>query len=379
MEINKNKLLELTKKLITFKSISPHQAGCLDYIASYLKNIGFEILRIDRENTCNLFATIGNKKPIFAFAGHIDVVPAGEISKWDSDPFTMSENNGKFVGRGIADMKAAVASFIIAAEEYINKNSLNNHSIAILLTSDEESAAKDGTTAIVDYLKQKNIIIDYCLLGEPTSVNNLGDVIKNGRRGSLTATIEIIGKQGHIAYPELCHNPIHLFTNALYELINTKWDNGNEFFPSTQMQFANLNSGLGVDNVIPRNLFANFNFRYNNLHTADSLKKQVIEILDKNKLLYNINWNESAKPFLTESGKLLNIITQAIQETLQITTQLKTDGGTSDGRFLKDVCLELLEFGMVNASIHQINENIPKDDLHNLAQTYYNILNKLKT
>ncbi len=377
MEINQTKLLELAKKLIAFKSISPNQAGCLDYITTYLKDIGFKTIRLDHGKTSNLFAVIGSKKPIFAFAGHIDVVPSGDISKWDSDPFIMTETNNKLVARGISDMKGAVASFIIAAEQYIN-NKLNDYSIAILLTSDEESSAKDGTSVIVKYLKQQNIVIDYCLLGEPTSVDHLGDVIKNGRRGSLTANIEIIGKQGHIAYPELCLNPIHLFTNALHELVNTKWDNGNEFFPPTQMQFANLNSGLGVDNVIPRNLFANFNFRYNNLHTSDSLKKQVTKIFDNNKLDYVITWNDSAQPFLTKSGKLLTTVIDSIQETLQITPQLKTDGGTSDGRFLKDVCLELLEFGMVNASIHQINENIPKGDLLNLSKTYYNILNKFK-
>ncbi|MFN7095465.1 MAG: succinyl-diaminopimelate desuccinylase, partial [Burkholderiales bacterium] len=254
---------------------------------------------------------------------------------------------------------------------------LTNKSIAILLTSDEEGAATDGTIVMVEYLKQQGITLDYCLLGEPTSVNNLGDVIKIGRRGSLTGKLEIVGKQGHIAYPELCRNPIHMFAEALLELSKISWDNGNEYFPATTLQFANLNAGLGVDNVVPGTLYTSFNFRYNNLHTAESLSKRFTDILDQHQLPYKIKWNNSAKPFLTLPGRLIAVISDAIKHQQSITPQLKTDGGTSDGRFLVEVAKELVECGLSNMHIHQVGENICKTDLFDLANLYYIILNKI--
>ena len=374
---NKISLLDLTKKLIGFKSISPEQAGGIDYLQQLLEQNSFNVTRLDRNDTSNLIAKIGTDGPTFAFAGHIDVVPTGDIKKWEFNPFELTEHDGHLYGRGIADMKGSVAAFVIAAINYLKNNELNNGQIAILLTSDEESSAIDGTPVIVEYLKKTGQKIDYCLLGEPTSVADLGDTIKVGRRGSLTGEIEVLGKQGHIAYPDLCINPIHMFAEALAELTQIKWDNGNAPFPATSFQFANLNSGLGVSNVIPNSLIANFNFRYNDLHTADSLARKVEAILDKHQVHYNIKWTNSAKPFRTKSGKLLDVIQSSIKENLSTTASLKTDGGTSDGRFLVDVCNELVEFGLSNKHIHQINERIKSSDLENLSKTYYSLLYKL--
>ncbi|MBP9743083.1 MAG: succinyl-diaminopimelate desuccinylase [Burkholderiales bacterium] len=373
-----NELFQLAATLTSFKSISPHQAGGIDFIQQYLINLGFITTRLDQNGTSNLIARLGNKAPIFAYAGHIDVVPPGDVSKWEFDPFTLTPHNGKLYGRGIGDMKGSVASFMLAIKQFLaEKTSECSGSIMLLITSDEEAAATDGTVVMVEHLKQNNTIIDYCLLGEPTSVDNLGDVIKIGRRGSLTGHLEIIGQQGHIAYPDLCHNPIHLFVPALAELTQTIWDTGNNHFPPTSFQFANLNSGLGVDNVIPGSLYASFNFRYNNLHNAEDLQTQTVAILDKYKLKYNIKWKNSAKPFYTKPGQLIKTVTQSIESEIQLTPQLKTDGGTSDGRFLIDICSELLEFGLSNKHIHQINENVNQDDLFVLFKTYKTILHKL--
>jgi succinyl-diaminopimelate desuccinylase len=411
-EINKTELLNLTKQLIGFKSITPHQAGSIDFIQAYLEDLKFKTIRLDRNDTSNLFAiweytdseinqnTAKTLKPIIAFAGHVDIVPTGDITKWQFDPFELTEHNGLLYGRGIADMKGAIASFMYATHEYINsiktqkhiKNLVNNNTqnnsniaIAFAITSDEEGHAVDGTPVIVEYLKQQNITLDYCIIGEPSCFNVLGDVIKVGRRGSLTAHLEILGKQGHVAYPELCTNPIHKFAPALNELSSTRWDNGNEcneYFPATSLQFTNINSGIGVNNVVPNNLLTDFNLRYNTSISPDSIKEKVYNILNKYELQYNITWNHSAAPFLAKHGKLLKAVTEAIE--LQswnngITPLLKTDGGTSDGRFLIEVCHELLEFGLNNKYIHQINESIKTSDLLQLTQVYHTVLTLLDT
>ena len=372
-----DKLFELTKQLISFKSISPYQGGAIDYINEYLTNLGFITTRLDRGETSNLIARYGTSGPIFAYAGHIDVVPCGDIRKWKYDPFTLTKHDGMLYGRGISDMKGSVASFLIAVEQFILNHQSFCGSIMLLITSDEESVATDGTVVMVEYLKRNNIQIDYCLLGEPTSLNKLGDVIKIGRRGSLNGYLEIIGKQGHIAYPSSCKNPIHLFAGALQELTTIVWDKGDEYFPPTSLQFSNLNSGVGVDNVIPGNLLTSFNFRYNRLHTADSLSEQLTAILDKHCLNYNIRWQDSAKPFYTKAGKLIEVVTQIIKDKLHVSTDLKTDGGTSDGRFLVEVCNEILEFGLCNTYIHQTDERIKEADLLLLSQAYNTILNKI--
>lgn len=373
-----NELFQLAATLTNFKSISPNQAGGIDFIEQYLTKLGFTTTRVDQNSTSNLIARLGNSAPIFAYAGHIDVVPPGDISKWEFNPFTLTAHNGKLYGRGIGDMKGSVASFMLAVKQFLaEKTAECKGSIMLLITSDEEAAATDGTTVMVEHLKQNNTTIDYCLLGEPTSVDNLGDVIKIGRRGSLTGYLEIFGQQGHIAYPDLCNNPIHIFAPVLTELTQTIWDRGNNHFPPTSFQFANLNSGLGVDNVIPDSLYTNFNFRYNNLQSVESLQAQTLAILDKYKLKYNIKWKNSAKPFYTAPGQLTAVVTQSIEQEIGVTPQLKTDGGTSDGRFLIDICSELLEFGLSNKYIHQINENIKQDDLFILFKTYKTILHKL--
>ena len=372
-----NQLFNLTKDLISFKSISPSQAKCIDYIEKYLKNLGFITTRHDKNDTANLIASFGNTSPIFAYAGHIDVVPTGDTNKWKFDPFTLTCSDTKLYGRGIADMKGSIAAFLYAVSKLINEAKIINGTIMLLITSDEEATATDGTVVMVEHLKQNNINLDYCLVGEPSSVDKLGDVIKIGRRGSLNGHLEVIGLQGHIAYPDLCKNPIHLFASALKELTETVWDNGNEVFPATSLQFANLNAGLVVTNVIPGSLFASFNFRYNNLHSAESLGKKVEDILQKHNLKYNIIWKNSANPFYTKQGRLSKVVIEAISEELKVLPELKTDGGTSDGRFLVEVSTELLEFGLSNKYIHQINENINQDDLFALAKTYTIILNKI--
>jgi succinyl-diaminopimelate desuccinylase len=376
--LDNKKLYDLTSKLISFKSVSPNQAGCIDYLQQILTDIGFAVTRLDKNNTANLIAKIGTTGPIFAYAGHIDVVPTGDLSQWSFDPFILNTSNNELYGRGIADMKGSIAAFIIAVEQFIqNEFNQDNGQIALLITSDEESSAVDGTPVIVDYLKSEGIIVDYCLVGEPSGAESLGDTIKVGRRGSLTGYIEVKGKQGHIAYPESCINPIHTFTPALNELISTKWDSGNDIFPSTVLQIANINCGLGVTNVIANTLTANFNFRYNNLHKADDLKQKVVAILDKYAVNYAVEWTNSAKPFYTKPGKLLQVINNSIKQELNLVPQQKTDGGTSDGRFLIEVCTEIVEFGLCNKYIHQIDERIKANDLHNLANTYYLILNKI--
>jgi len=376
--LDQKKLFDLTSKLISFQSISPNQAGCIDYLQQILTDIGFTVTRLDKNNTSNFIAKIGVSGPIFAYAGHVDVVPTGDLNEWSFDPFTLTPANNELFGRGIADMKGSIAAFIIAVEQFIqNDFNPNDGQIAILITSDEESSAVDGTPVMVDYLKSEGITIDYCLVGEPSSENILGDTIKVGRRGSLTGYIKVNGKQGHIAYPESCINPIHTFIPALNELISTKWDNGNEIFPPTGLQFANINCGLGVTNVIANTLTANFNFRYNNLHNASDLKQKVVAILDKYAVNYAVEWTNSANPFYSKPGKLRQVITDSIKQQLNLMPAQKTDGGTSDGRFLIEVCTEIVEFGLSNKHIHQIDERIKAKDLDNLANTYYLILNKI--
>ncbi|MFN8769328.1 MAG: succinyl-diaminopimelate desuccinylase [Neisseriaceae bacterium] len=372
------RLLELTQNLIGFKSITPNDAGCLDFIQEYLSELGFKFVRVNRNDTSNLIATYGDitNLPIFAFAGHIDVVPPGDVKKWETDPFVLEEKDNHLYGRGIADMKGAIASFIIACENYIESKP-DDKAIVILLTSDEEGSGIDGTPVIVDYLKEKNIRIKHCIVGEPSSIDIVGDVIKVGRRGSITGGLELYGKQGHVAYPHLCENPIHLFASAMAELTSIKWDNGNEYFPPTSFQFTNINSGLGVDNVIPGILRARFNFRYNELQTLTSIRDKVIAILNKYSLQYQLTWTNSAKPFRTKDGKLNSVTINAIKQIMNIEVEKRTDGGTSDGRFLVEVCDELLELGLSSKYIHQVSEHIPKSDLVNLANVYNLILKNI--
>jgi succinyl-diaminopimelate desuccinylase len=370
-------IIDLAGDLVAYQSISPDHDGSIDYIENGLTELGFLTIRLDQNDTSNLVARIGNSGPIFAFAGHVDVVPIGELNKWFFDPFTLTYKDGNLYGRGIADMKGAIASFMMASKKFLEKNPKFPGSLMFLITSDEETSGADGTPVIVKYLKEQKIKIDYCLLGEPTCVNHLGDVIKIGRRGSLNAYLEIIGTQGHIAYPHLLQNPIHMFAQALVQLSTLEFDNGNDYFPATSLQFSNLNSGLGVTNVVPGKLTATFNIRYNDMQTVEGMQKKVIAILEQNNLKYNISWNNSASPFFTGKKFLVKTVEESIKEVLKKSATLTTDGGTSDGRFLVDVCDELLEFGLTNKYIHHINENIPCGDLLSLKETYFTILSKI--
>ncbi|RTL10302.1 MAG: succinyl-diaminopimelate desuccinylase [Neisseriaceae bacterium] len=376
--IETNKLIQVLSDLVAFESVTPHSAGSLEYIENFVTKLGAECVYVNRNQTSNLIVTLGNGNKILAFAGHVDVVPAGDYSKWvNANPFQLHIEDDSIIGRGVADMKGAIAAFLLALEEFVAKNDLNKYKVMLLLTSDEEGSAHDGTILMVDYLKQNQIQLNYCLVGEPSCVDVLGDTIKVGRRGSLTGNLVINGKQGHIAYPHLCDNPIHSFAPAMSELTSKIWDNGNQFFPASSLQFANINSGLGVTNVIPGQLTANFNFRYNTNHSVDSLKQEVVAILNKYKLNYDLSWQHSANPFLTRVGNLIELSRQAINEVCGVNVACKTDGGTSDGRFLIEVSDEIIELGLKNASIHQLNEATSISDLTKLAATYAIILSKI--
>lgn len=367
--------LDILKDLVAFRSLTPEDAGSLDYIARIIASIGGDSIRVDRNETSNLICTIGSGDKIFAFAGHVDVVPTGECSLWSGgDPFQVLQEGDKLIGRGVADMKGGIAAFLVALIRFVKNHNLNDYKIMLLITSDEEGSALDGTIVMVDYLKQHGINLDYCLVGEPSCVDTLGDTIKVGRRGSLSGYLTVFGKQGHIAYPHLCDNPIHAFAPALAELATTVWDGGNQYFPATSLQFANLNSGLGVTNVIPGELKANFNFRYNTEHSEVGLQQMVCQILDKYQLKYEIRWQHSAKPFLTRDGDFIIIAQQAIQSVTGVSAKSKTDGGTSDGRFLIDVSRQIIELGLLNGSIHQINEATTLSDINALTDVYAEIL-----
>lgn len=377
VEFNLNELntLSILEDLVAFRSLTPDDAGSLDYIARIVTLLGGNFIRVDRNDTSNLIATIGSGNKVFAFAGHVDVVPTGECSLWQSDdPFELYQDGDKLIGRGVADMKGGIAAFLVAMIRYVNSHDMSNYKIMLAITSDEEGSALDGTCVMVDYFKQHKIMLDYCLVGEPSCTNLLGDTIKVGRRGSLTGNLTINGKQGHIAYPHLCQNPIHDFAPALAELSSKIWDSGNEYFPATSLQFANINSGLGVTNVIPGALTANFNFRYSTEQTAENLQNEVIKILDTHNLNYNIAWNHSAKPFITNDGDFMQIAESAIRKITGLTVAKKTDGGTSDGRFLIDVSEQIIELGLLNGTIHQINEFTTLSDINNLTKIYFSIL-----
>lgn len=370
-----NKELEILRDLIAFKSVTPDDAGSLDYIADFVKKLGGKSIRVDRNQTTNLISEIGNGNKIFAFAGHVDVVPTGDVSLWKSgNPFEVHQDGDILIGRGVADMKGSIAAFMVALAEFVKSASFDDYKIMLLITSDEEGDATDGTPLIVEYLKNNNIRIDNCVIGEPSCTDKLGDVIKVGRRGSLTGNLTILGKQGHIAYPHLCENPIHTFAPALAEISQIKWDNGNQYFPPTSLQFANINSGLGVSNVIPGKLTCNFNFRYNTEHTHNNLQQAIVKILDQHNLKYELTWSHSAKPFMAKVGLLVDNLHKAINNVCGITPENKTDGGTSDGRFLIDCCDEMLEFGLRNNNIHQINESIQVQELTDLTKIYFKLL-----
>lgn len=369
-----SKTLELLKELISRPSVTPDDKGCQQLLIDTLAPLGFEAEKLNFEEVENLWLRKGTEAPLFCFAGHTDVVPTGPLENWDSDPFIVTERDGKLYGRGTADMKGGIAAFTIACKRFVNDYPNHKGSIAFLITSDEEGPAKNGTVKVIETLEARNEKIDWCLVGEPSSTNNVGDVIKNGRRGSLGCSLKIIGKQGHVAYPLLAKNPIHLTAPMLAELTTMQWDQGNDFFPPTTFQVSNLNAGTGVTNVIPGILDMVFNFRFSTEITPDEIQQKVESLLKKHQLEYEINWALSGMPFLTAEGELVSSAVKAIKDTTGIDTELSTSGGTSDGRFIAPTGAQVLELGPTNATIHQINECIGINELDTLEEIYYNVI-----
>lgn len=369
--------IELTKALIARDSVSPDQSDCQNLLAQYLQPLGFETTHLPFGDVKNLWARKGDSSPLFVFAGHTDVVPAGPIEAWDNPPFEAIEKDGRLYGRGAADMKSSLAAMIIATKAFVTEHPAHKGSIGFLITGDEEASAINGTIKVMAHLLDAGIEIDWCLIGEPSSDKVTGDVIKVGRRGSLNGELLVKGKQGHVAYPEKASNPIHQATRALNELVHSEWDTGNEFFPPTSFQISNIHGGTGANNVIPGDLNITFNFRFSSETTADALKLAVHEILDACELDYELAWQLSGVPFLTREGALVNAVQKAISETMNLETQLSTSGGTSDGRFIAPHGIEVVELGPVNESIHQTNENIRLEEIEHLTQMYLRLLTHL--
>jgi len=369
--------LELAKSLISKASVTPDDNGCQALMIERLEKIGFTIYPLKFGDVDNFWAVHGNNGPIFSFAGHTDVVPAGDDDAWESNPFEPTIKNGMLYGRGAADMKGSLASMVVATENFIEKNPNHNGIIAFLITSDEEGVAINGTAKVMDFLKNNNQKIDFCLVGEPSSTAILGDVIKNGRRGSLNACLRVKGKQGHIAYPQLADNPIHLITPALNQLCDEQWDNGNDYFPATSFQISNIHSGDKVINVIPGEVEVMFNFRYSTETTKEELQKRVNDILDSHKLNYFVEWSHSGYPFLTPKGELVSACVDAIEKIKAIKPELSTSGGTSDGRFIAQEGTQVVELGPNNSTIHQVNESVSVQDLEDLSKIYSQVLTNI--
>ena len=370
-------LINILAKLISFKSITPIDDGCQLYIGNYLENLGFTINKKKYGEVDNLIAHRGSTKPVVAFLGHTDVVPVGDIKQWSNDPFKLTKNNGKFIARGVSDMKGSIACMLLAIKNFIKKNPNHKGTIVMILTSDEEGPAINGVQKLIQNNVLQEYGIDMCLIGEPTSRTRLGDTIKNGRRGSLSGKILIKGQQGHIAYPQNAINPIHQVSPIISELITKKYDEGDEFFPPTSFQISNIHSGIGADNVIPNELILKFNFRYSPKSTKEALISSVEQALTDSGVSYEIEWHHSGDPYLTSKRELLDICSETIDEILSIRPNISTDGGTSDGRFLAKICNQVIEFGLLNESIHKINENAKEKDLVVLAEIYERLLSKL--
>ena len=369
--------LELARALIARRSLTPDDAGCQALIESRLEPLGFRCETLVCNGVTNIWARRGDARPLVCFAGHTDVVPTGPLAQWQSDPFVPVERDGFLYGRGAADMKGSLAAFVTAIESFVATAPRANGSIAVLLTSDEEGPSVDGTARVVERLAARHEDVDYCIVGEPTSASRLGDTIKNGRRGTLSATLTINGVQGHVAYPQRARNPIHLAAPALAELAATRWDEGNEHLPPTTWQASNIPAGTGAGNVIPSTLEVMFNFRYSTASTRETLQRRVEDILGRHGLDYELVWTGSGKPYLTPAGRLVDVVREAVREVAGVVPELSTTGGTSDGRFIADVCPEVVEFGPVNASIHQLNECVRIADLPVLAAIYRRVLERL--
>ncbi|PKO42088.1 MAG: succinyl-diaminopimelate desuccinylase [Betaproteobacteria bacterium HGW-Betaproteobacteria-3] len=394
--------LRLTEELISRPSVTPRDEGCLDLLATRLERLGFACERLDRgpdpQRVSNLWAFFkgfpalapvsseksasdsiasGAAPKTLVFAGHTDVVPTGPLDQWRSPPFTPTHRDGKLFGRGASDMKTSIAAFVVAVEEFLATTPKPALSIALLLTSDEEGPATDGTVVVCETLKKRGVALDYCIVGEPTSVERTGDMIKNGRRGTLSGKLTVKGVQGHIAYPHLARNPIHLMAPALAELVATPWDAGNAYFPATTWQVSNVHGGTGASNVIPGTVVVDFNFRFCTESTPESLQQRLQAVLDRHGLDYDLQWTLGGLPFLTTPGALVNAVRGAIRAETGLETVLSTTGGTSDGRFIAKICPEVIELGPPNATIHKIDEHVTVADIEPLKNIYRGVLERL--
>jgi len=372
-----HRVLDLTRELIARASVTPDDSGCQPLLAERLRAAGFHCESLAFGEVDNLWARRGTAGPLLVFAGHTDVVPAGPPEQWDTPPFTPTERNGRLYGRGAADMKTSIAAFVVAVEEFVAARPDHAGSIGLLITSDEEGPALDGTQRVCETLALRGETPDYCIVGEPTSVETLGDTIKNGRRGSLSGRLTVRGRQGHVAYPHLARNPIHLLAPALVALTTEDWDAGNEYFPPTTFQVSNLHAGTGATNVVPGTAAVDFNFRYSTASTPESLEERVVAILDGHGLDYDIAWTLGGQPFLTPRGELSTALAEAIKAATGVEPALSTTGGTSDGRFIARICPQVVEFGPINASIHQVNEHVNIADMELLKNAYRGALERL--
>ena len=369
----------LTKELISKQSVTPADDGCQPLLAERLSKLGFDCESLPREEVLNLWATRGTHGPTLVFAGHTDVVPPGPREHWDSDPFVPTERAGFLYGRGAADMKASLAAMVVATESFVANHPHHKGRIGYLITADEEGPAIHGTRYVVDTLQRRGESIDWCVVGEPSSTSTLGDIIKNGRRGSINATLTIKGKQGHVDYPHLADNPMHKAFAALTALSEISWDSGNDYFDPTQLQFSNIHSGTGATNVIPGELVAVFNLRFSTEITADEIQSTCETVLDATGIDYSLDWQLSGNPFLTEPGDLVGAVRESIMTVTGVSTQLSTGGGTSDGRFIASMGSQIIELGPINASIHQRNEHVLLSDIPKLARIYEGIMERLLT
>lgn len=369
--------LQLAIDLVSRPSVTPDDQGCQQLIAGRLAGCGFTTEQMPFAEVQNIWSRRGDSGPLFCFAGHTDVVPTGPEEAWSPPPFSATIEDGYLCGRGSADMKGSIAAMLAACEQFVAQHPDHRGSIAFLITSDEEGPSVNGTVKVIEALEARNEKIDYCLVGEPSSSEKMGDIIKNGRRGSLNGRLRVRGKQGHVAYPHLAENPIHLAATALSELAAIEWDSGNDFFPPTTFQISNINAGTGAENVIPGELEVMFNFRFSTESTEAGLKQRVHTVLDAHQLDYQLDWRLSGHPFLTQPGELVGAIQKAVRDTLGFDTELSTSGGTSDGRFIAPTGAQVVELGPLNATIHQVNERVAVDDLEQLSVVYQRVLENL--
>jgi succinyl-diaminopimelate desuccinylase len=372
-----SKTLALTEELISLHSVTPADGGCQLKMAERLKPLGFDCETIASGDVTNLWARRGTAQPLLVFAGHTDVVPTGPLDQWSSDPFVPTHRDGKLYGRGAADMKTSLAAMVVAVEEFVAAHPAHKGSIGFLITSDEEGPAIDGTVIVCNQLKARGERLDYCIVGEPTSVKQIGDMIKNGRRGTMSGKLIIKGIQGHIAYPHMAKNPIHLAMPALAELATIEWDKGNEYYLPTSWQMSNLHAGTGASNVIPGECVIDFNFRFSTASTVEGLQQRVHATLDKHGFDYDLQWIVGGLPFLTPRGELSDALSAAIKAETGLDTELSTTGGTSDGRFIAQICPQVVEFGPTNASIHKIDEHVAVTEIEPLKNIYRRALENL--